>query len=191
MTKPCPHPRRAESKVFAGLLAALARHVRCALGPPSRAHVSGDDRGTAHVLAPAAGIALIGTGGLPFARGPRARRHQTLGELTALGQVGRRQPGRILLDPGPVPGRLVSQQGVEPVAGWDESVGEKPESRKVEGLCPVRSAKGKRLQYSGARRAGKGGYGRPQGRPAWSPAITGSPYCSPGSIQIAARLPSR
>jgi hypothetical protein len=38
--------------------------------------------------------------------------------------------------------------GQEALVLWDESVLEKPESRKLEGLCPVRSSKAKRLARS-------------------------------------------
>jgi hypothetical protein len=39
-------------------------------------------------------------------------------------------------------------EGKDALVLWDESVNEKPESRKVEGLCPVRSSKAKRLARS-------------------------------------------
>lgn len=46
--------------------------------------------------------------------------------------------------------RLIAleEQGKQALVLWDESVIEKPESRKVEGLCPVRSSKAKRLSRS-------------------------------------------
>jgi hypothetical protein len=40
------------------------------------------------------------------------------------------------------------EEGKEAFLLWDESVNEKPESRKVEGLCPVRSSKAQRLARS-------------------------------------------
>lgn len=50
--------------------------------------------------------------------------------------------------------------GEEPLAVWDESVLEKPESAKSEGLCAVRSSKARRLK-----RVRPGFFNPPQGRP--------------------------
>jgi len=44
--------------------------------------------------------------------------------------------------------QALTEMGEDTLALWDESVVEKPESRNSEGLCPVRSAKAKRLARS-------------------------------------------
>jgi hypothetical protein len=55
--------------------------------------------------------------------------------------------------------------GETAVVVWDESVLEKPESRKIEGLCAVRSSKAKRLPQV------KPGYYTPLGRPIFVPGM--------------------
>lgn len=55
--------------------------------------------------------------------------------------------------------------GEEALVVWDESVLEKPESSKLEGLCAVRSSKAKRLTHV------KPGYYNPPGRPIFVPGM--------------------
>lgn len=55
--------------------------------------------------------------------------------------------------------------GEEALVVWDESVLEKPESRKLEGLCAVRSSKAKRLTHV------KPGYYNPPRRPLFVPGM--------------------
>lgn len=57
------------------------------------------------------------------------------------------------------------QQGQEVLALWDESVLEKPESQKAQGLSPVRSSKAARLSRI------KPGYYRPPGAPVFVPGL--------------------
>ena len=63
--------------------------------------------------------------------------------------------------------RLVELEraGEEALLAWDESVWEKPESEKSEGLCPVRSSKAKRLTHI------KPGYYTPPGKPLFVPGL--------------------
>jgi len=64
--------------------------------------------------------------------------------------------------------RLVAleEQGEPALCVWDGSEIEKPESQKVEGLCPVRSSKGKRLN-----RSRKGCFSPAAGKPILVPGI--------------------
>lgn len=61
----------------------------------------------------------------------------------------------------------LAQAGEDTLALWDGSVIEKPESRQVEALCPVRSQKAKRLTRN---RPGFGG--GPPGKPAFVPGFS-------------------
>lgn len=70
----------------------------------------------------------------------------------------------------------LQQAGEEALAVWDESVLEKPESLKLEGLCAVRSSKARRLKRI------KPGYYNPPG---------GRPVCVPGMHWLAVLLLGR
>lgn len=59
----------------------------------------------------------------------------------------------------------LKEGGEEVLVVWDESVWEKPESAKSEGLCPVRSSKAKRLTRI------KPGYYTPPGKPIFVPGL--------------------
>jgi hypothetical protein len=61
--------------------------------------------------------------------------------------------------------RALIQQEETPYAIWDDSVNEKPESLKAEGLGPVRSSKAKRLSRINP------GYYRPPGPPVFVPGL--------------------
>ena len=61
--------------------------------------------------------------------------------------------------------RALHNSGEAAVVVWDESVLEKPESRKLEGLCAVRSSKAKRLTQV------KPGFYTPPGRPIFVPGM--------------------
>jgi hypothetical protein len=58
------------------------------------------------------------------------------------------QIDQFLMDKADKQVKLLSEQGKRILCLWGESVLEKPESEKLEGLCPVVSSKAKRLQRS-------------------------------------------
>jgi hypothetical protein len=58
------------------------------------------------------------------------------------------QIDQFLMDEADKQVKVLTEQGKRILCLWDESVLEKPESEKLEGLCPVVSSKAKRLQRS-------------------------------------------
>ncbi|WP_247236628.1 hypothetical protein [Telluribacter sp. SYSU D00476] len=90
-----------------------------------------------------------------------------------------------LLDLARQQAQQLQQAGQTVVLLWDESVVEKPESIRSEGLCAVRSSKAKRLK-----RIKPGFYNPPGGRPVHVPGFDGAARAVDGALGGRSKNPS-